>query len=56
VVNYLGADLWGGPGTLVSNNTVDGDQQRGGIVLFLSVVRSDTGDRRFMVVLLLSSP
>jgi hypothetical protein len=56
VVNYLGADLWGGSGTLVPNNTVDGDHQRGGIVFFLSVVGSDTGDRRFMVVLLLSGP
>ena len=55
MVNYFGADLWVGPGTVVSNNTVDGHHQRGGIVLLLSVVGSDTGDHRFMVVLLLSS-
>ena len=56
MVNYLGAALWVGPGTVVSNNTVDGHHQRGGIVLLLSVVGSDTGDHRFMVVLLLSCP
>lgn len=55
MVNYLGSDLWGGPGTVVPDNTVDGHHQRGGIVLLLSVVGSDTGDHRFMVVLLLSS-
>lgn len=55
MVNYLSAALWLSPGTVVSNNTVDGHHQRGGIVLLLSVVGSDTGDHRFMVVLLLSS-
>lgn len=53
MVNYLGAALWVGPGTVVSDDTVDGDHQRGGIVLLLPMVGSDTGNHRFMVVLLL---
>ena len=53
VVNYLGAALWVGPGTVVSNNTVDGHHQRGGLVLLLPVVGRGAGDHRFMVVLLL---
>ena len=53
MVDYFGADLWGGPGTVVPDNTVDGHHQRGGLVFLLSVVGCGDGDHRFMVVLLL---
>ena len=53
MVDNFGVDLWGGPGTVVPDNTVDGYHQRGGIVLLLSVVGCGAGDHRFMVVLLL---
>ena len=53
MVNYFSADLWGGPGAVVSDNTLDGHHQCSGLVLLLSVVGRDTGDHRFMVVLLL---
>ena len=56
MVDNLGVDLWGGPGTVVSDNTVDGHHQRGGIVLLLPMVGRGAGDHRFMVVLLLSCP
>lgn len=56
MVDYFGADLWGSPGTVVPDNTVDGHHQRGGIVLLLPMVGRGAGDHRFMVVLLLSCP
>ena len=53
MVDNLGVDLWGGLGTVVPDNTVDGHYQRGCIVLLLSMAGGGTGDDRVLVVLLL---
>lgn len=53
MVDNLGADLWGGPRAVVSDNPVDGHHQRGGVVLLLSMAGRSTGDDRVLVVLLL---
>ena len=56
MVDNLGADLWGSPGAVVSDNPLDGHHQRGCLVLLLSMAGGGAGDDRFLVVLLLSGP
>ena len=56
MVDNLGADLWGSPRIVVSDNPLDGHYQCSGLVLLLSMAGRGPGDDRFMVVLLLSVP
>ena len=53
MVDNLGADLWGSPRAVVSDNPLDGHHQRGCVVLLLSMAGGGTGDDRVLVVLLL---